>query len=45
MSDIHDGNCYLDGRKAVSGEFLCLSETCMICKDGKWEKTNRISVL
>lgn len=45
MSDIHDSNCYFDGNRTASGEFICLSDTCMICKDGRWERTNKISVL
>jgi len=45
MSAEHDSNCYFDGKRTVSGEMLCLSQICMICKDGKWEKTNKISVL
>ena len=45
MSDMHDSNCYFDGIRTVSGEMICLSDTCMICKDGRWERTNRISVL
>jgi hypothetical protein len=46
MSDAHKNNdCYLDSKKTVSGEMICLSETCIICKEGKWEETNKISVL
>ena len=45
MAEAHDSDCYFDGKKTVSGEFICLRDTCMICKGGKWEKTNRIAVL
>jgi hypothetical protein len=45
MSNVHSNDCYLDSKRTVSGEMLCLSQICMICKDGKWEKTNKISVL
>jgi hypothetical protein len=45
MSNVHESYCYLGGNKTVSGEVVCLSEICMICKDGRWEKTNKISVL
>jgi hypothetical protein len=45
MSDVHDSNCYFDSKRTVSGEIICLSQVCMICKDGRWEKTNKISVL
>ena len=42
---VYDSNCYLGNEKAISGEIICLSMACMICKDGKWERTNKISVL
>ncbi|MGA2936413.1 MAG: hypothetical protein ABSF52_04855 [Syntrophobacteraceae bacterium] len=45
MSNVHESECYFDGNRTVSGEMICLSEICMICKDGTWEKTNKISVL
>ena len=45
MSNEHNSDCYFDSKRTVSGEMLCLSQICMICKDGKWEKTNKISVL
>ncbi|MGA2400519.1 MAG: hypothetical protein ABSG91_02295 [Syntrophobacteraceae bacterium] len=45
MSDLHDSNCYFDGKRTASGEIICLPDTCMICKEGQWEKTNKISVL
>ena len=45
MSDVHDSNCYFEGERTVSGEIICLSQFCMICQDGKWQKTNKISVL
>ena len=45
MSDLHDGNCDPGGERTTSGEIICLSNACMICKDGKWERTNKISVL
>jgi hypothetical protein len=45
MSKVYDTYCYLDGNRTVSGEIICLSEICMICKDGTWEKTSKITVL
>jgi hypothetical protein len=45
MSDVHDSNCYFDGKRSVSGEIICLSQFCMICKDGRWEETARLTVL
>ena len=45
MSKEYDSNCYLDGNRTVSGEIICLSQICMICKDGRWERTNKINVL
>ncbi len=45
MNHMHDSNCHFDGERTVSGQIICLSNTRMICKDGKWQKPHRIGVL
>ncbi len=45
MSAERDSNCYFDGKRTPSGEIICLSQFCMMCKDGSWEETHRLTVL
>jgi len=45
MSNEHNSDCYFDGKRTVSGEIICLSQFCMICKDGSWEEFSRLTVL
>lgn len=45
MSTTENGRCYLGFRIVLPDEMVCLPDTCMICKDGKWEETHRIWIL
>lgn len=45
MSAVNDNNCYFGGKRVPSEEVVCLSQACMICKEGKWEETRKIFVL
>ncbi len=45
MSTRENERCNLGGQEIGPDQMICLPTTCMVCKDGKWQETNRIWVL
>jgi len=38
-------DCSFDGLKYVHSEKHCVSDRCMICRDGRWDEESGIAVL
>lgn len=45
MKGFGKGSCTYEGEFFSNGEKLCVSDRCMVCRDGEWEEKTDLFVL